>query len=49
MNHSNQKNDGLTFQSSSFWVKSLPNMLKAVSLVMQATLANLREVKYDEH
>jgi len=49
MNHSNQIHDGLKFQSSSFWIKSLPNMLKAVSHVMQATLANLREVKYDEH
>jgi len=45
MNHSHQKHDGLKFQSSSFWIKSLPNM----SQVMQATLANLREVKYDEH
>lgn len=49
MNHSNRKHDGLKFQSSSFWIKSLPNMLKVVSQVMKATLANLREVKYDEH
>lgn len=49
MNHSNQKHDGLKFQSSRFWIKSLPNKLKGVSQVMQATLANLREVKYDEH
>lgn len=49
MNHSSQKHDGLKFQSSRFWIKSLQNMLKGVSQVMQATLANLREVKYDEH
>lgn len=49
MNNSNQKHDELKFQTSSSWIKSLPNMLKAVSQVMQATLANLREVKYDEH
>lgn len=49
MNHGNQKHDGAKFQSSSFWIKPLPNMLKAVSQVKQATLVNLREVKYEEH
>jgi hypothetical protein len=49
MNYSNQTHDGGKFQSSSFWIKSLPNMLEAVSQVMQVTLAKLREVKYDKH